>query len=74
MLANFNSLSQEVVDEVLVFLHDDKATLKACSLTCRSMVQGAQRGLFSAISVTVASVTSYSEPLPGILTPDDFFV
>jgi hypothetical protein len=73
MLANFNSLSQEVVDEVLGFLHDDKATLKACSLTCRLMVQGAQRGLFSAISVA-PSVTPDSEPLPGILTPDDFLV
>ena len=72
MLASFDSLSQEVVDEVLGFLHDDKATLKACSLTCRSMVQGAQRGLFSSISV--APLSWYSETLPGIITPDDFLV
>jgi hypothetical protein len=72
MLANFDSLSQEVVDKVLGLLHDDKATLKACSLTCRSMVQGAQRGLFSSISV--APLTWYSETSPGILAPDDFLV
>jgi len=49
--SNFDSLPQEVVDEILQFLHDDKTSLKACSLTCRPMVQGAQRGLFSALSV-----------------------
>jgi hypothetical protein len=56
MLANFDSLSQEVVDEILGFLHDDRTALKACSLTCRSMVQGAQRGLFSALSFGPASM------------------
>ena len=69
MLASFGSLSQEVIDEVLGFLHGDKETLKACSLTCRSMVQGAQRGLFSAIFV-VPSI-EHMEPQPGILTQDD---
>jgi len=57
MLANFNSLPQEVVDAILVFLHD-RTTLKACSLTCHSMVQGAQRGLFSALSVGPALLES----------------
>jgi len=62
MLANFDSLSQEVVDEILGFLHNDRTTLKACSLTCRSMVQGAQRVLFSALSITPSSLPSELQP------------
>ncbi|KIM36058.1 hypothetical protein M413DRAFT_449384 [Hebeloma cylindrosporum] len=68
MVVNFESLSQELVDEILGFLYDDKATLKACSLTCRSMVPDAQRGLFSAISVAQPS----EDEQPAIPSTDDF--
>jgi len=63
MPANFDSLSQEEVDEILGFLHDDRKTLKACSLTCRSMVQSAQRGLFSSLSVGQSSLPPKLQPV-----------
>ena len=70
MPASFGSLSQEVVDEVLGFLHNDKETLKACSLACRSMVQGAQRGLFSTM-IFVGPLIEHLEPQTGILSQND---
>jgi len=51
MLATFHSLSQELVDEVVSCLQDDKASLLAFSLTCRSLVPGCQRALFLNLAV-----------------------
>jgi len=51
MLATFHSLSQELVDEVVSCLQDDKASLIAFSLTCRSLVPGCQRALFLNLAV-----------------------
>jgi hypothetical protein len=50
-LTTTQTLCQELVDDVIGYLHDDKATLWACSLTCRTMVAAAQRGLFLEIFV-----------------------
>ena len=45
------NLCQGLIDDIIGYLHDDKATLCACSLTFRTMVAAAQRGLFSEIFV-----------------------
>jgi len=45
------NLCQELVDDIIGYLHDDKAILRACSLTPRAMVAAVQRGLFSEICV-----------------------
>jgi len=42
---------QELVDDIIGYLHDDKATLCAYSLTSPATVVAAQRGLFSEIYV-----------------------
>ena len=51
MLATFQSLSQELIDEIVSYLQDDKFSLLASSLTCRSLVPGCQKALFSNLCV-----------------------
>jgi len=51
MLATFQSLSQELTDEIVSYLQDDKISLLASSLTCRSLVPGCQKALFSNLCV-----------------------
>ena len=51
MLASFQSLSQELVDEIVSYLQEDKNSLLACSLTCRSLVPGCQKALFPNLCV-----------------------
>jgi len=47
MLANFTGsfggLPQEIVDEILEYLEDDRRTLRVCSLTCKGLFRSARR-------------------------------
>ena len=47
MLANFagsfKGLPQEIVDEILEYLEDDRRTLMVCSLTCKGLFRSARR-------------------------------
>ena len=60
------NLCQELVDDIIGYLHDDKATLCACSLTSRAMVAAAQRGLFSEIYARPHS-RGPDSPLPAFI-------
>jgi len=58
MLATFQSLWQELIDEIVGYLQDDKISLLASSLTCRSLVPGCQKALFSNLCVGSPSAPS----------------
>ena len=40
---DFKGLPQEIVDEILEYLENDRRTLKACSLTCKGLFRSARR-------------------------------
>ncbi|KAJ3520615.1 hypothetical protein NM688_g9137 [Phlebia brevispora] len=48
-------LPQELSDMIVDFLHDDRDTLKACSLVCRAWVPSSHLHLFYAITVHAAA-------------------
>ena len=39
---SFEGLPQEIVDEILEYLEDDRRTLRACSLTCKALFRSAR--------------------------------
>ena len=45
-------LPQELVDNIMDTLHDDISTLKACSLTCKSMFASTRRLIHQTLSLT----------------------
>jgi hypothetical protein len=47
----YPQIPQELNNEIIGFLRNDKAALKSCALTCRSFLPESQRQLFSAISL-----------------------
>jgi hypothetical protein len=52
------SLSPEINDTIIDFLHNDKPSLCACCLTCKQWVSSSRFHLFSKITVTPARVGS----------------
>ena len=45
-------LPQELIDHITDMLHDDLSTLKACSLTCKSMFASTRRLIHQTLSLT----------------------
>ncbi|KAI0781967.1 hypothetical protein C8Q75DRAFT_812043 [Abortiporus biennis] len=59
------NLAQEILDIIIDNLHDDKATLHACSLVSRAWVPSSQLHMFNSITIymhrdSVAGTTEYS--------------
>ncbi|PBK93431.1 hypothetical protein ARMGADRAFT_928952, partial [Armillaria gallica] len=44
-------LPQELIDQIIDYLHDDTQTLRACSTVCRTWTQSSQRHIFCHISI-----------------------
>ncbi|KAF9477548.1 hypothetical protein BDN70DRAFT_934117 [Pholiota conissans] len=51
----YSQIPQELNDEIIGFLWDDKVALKACALTCQSFLPASQKQLFSDISIFLSS-------------------
>ncbi|KAF8970313.1 hypothetical protein BDZ97DRAFT_1790844 [Flammula alnicola] len=58
-MATFQSLSQELVDEILGFLRDDVDALRSCSFLHRPFTPACQKELFSTIAVVVDAVAGH---------------
>src|ERR1700729_2042647 len=52
------SLSPEINDTIIDFLHNDKPSLCACCLTCKQWVSSSRFHLFSKITVTPVRIGS----------------
>ncbi|KAK0209281.1 hypothetical protein DFS33DRAFT_523381 [Desarmillaria ectypa] len=53
-------LPQELVDQIIDYLHDDIQSLRACSTVCRTWTRSSQRHIFRQISIDL-------QPFSGIL-------
>ncbi|KAL4248485.1 hypothetical protein ABKN59_007757 [Abortiporus biennis] len=49
-------IPQELVEEILNHLHDDKATLSECSLVCADWVEPSRRHLFQSVEVFIYTI------------------
>ena len=61
-MATTQPFCQDLFDDIIGYLHDDKTTLCACALTSPAMVVASQRGLFSEIYVWARPRGPYSPP------------
>ena len=65
--AGWKNLPQELVDEIIGYLLDDRGALKACSLTCRSLF-GATRPLIHQRLVCLGSRRVHPKPKGPLLS------
>lgn len=67
------SLANEVVDIIIDFLHDDKPSLRTCSLTCKTFLPSTRYHLFSDITFTSENIESFvtllESPSPSSIAP-----
>lgn len=64
-------LPQELIDEVIGYLHDDKLTLSNCTLTCRTWSPFSRKLLFRSVQITpFVMPTVPHEQFPSVDVPD----
>lgn len=56
-------LPSEITDAIIDYLHDDKASLAACGLICRTWLPSSRYHLFSNITLSINSIRSFAELL-----------
>lgn len=66
-----SKLPQELIDEIIGYLRDDKLTLSSCSLTCRTWTPFSRKLLFRSVQITPFVMPAVPhEQFPSVEVPD----